>query len=128
MSKNNKITIKDVRLGDWVLQNGMPHQISILDLKALIRCFENNQTHFFEAMPLTNEILEKNCSGSQTGDTYIKIFIFGDIDGSGPSIEIETTVGGNKFWISGLEEVCFEYVHELQALLFAFGIEKNIKL
>ena len=128
MIKKNHITVKDVRVGDWTLKNGMPHQITISDLDELEDCRILGKDSSFTPMPLTLEIMEESCTGSSTGDSYIKQFYFGDIDSRESTLDVSMSRLSNICWLTGLEELPFEYVHELQALLFAFGINAIIKI
>lgn len=122
------ILLTDVRVGDWVLKDGHPHQITISDLEELEDCRILGKDSSFTPMPLTLEIMEESCTGSNTGDNYIKQFYFGDIDSPESSLEVSMSQLSNICWLTGLEELTFEYVHELQALLFAFSINATIKI
>lgn len=128
MEKKAYITLTDVRVGDWVLKNGKPHQITISDLEQLEDCRILGKESPFTPMPLTLEIMEESCSGSNTGDSYIKQFYFGDIDSPDSSLEVSMSSLSNTCWLTGLDELSFEHVHELQALLFAFSIDATIKI
>ena len=119
--KTYQITIKDVRVGDWVLKNDKPHQITIADLNKLEDYRILNRESPFTPMPITQEILEENCTSSSTGDKYLKTYCFEDL-------EVTISIPINFCWISCMEELQFEFVHELQALLFAFGIDVTIKI
>ena len=122
------ISLTDVRVGDWVLKDGEPHQITISDLEELEDCRILGKDSSFTPMPLTLEIMEESCTGSSTGDSYIKQFYFGDIDSPESSLEVSMSQLSSICWLTGLEELTFEYVHELQALLFAFSINATIKI
>lgn len=128
MVKKNYITVKDVRIGDWTLKDGMPHQITISDLEELEDCRILGKDSAFTPMPISLEIMEESCTGSSTSDSHIKQFYFGDIDSPESSLDVSMSRLSNICWLTGLDELSFEYVHELQALLFAFSINAIIKI
>ena len=63
MKKTVYITLTDVRVGDWVLKDGKPHQITISDLEQLEDCRILGKDSPFTSMPLTLEINSQVSAG-----------------------------------------------------------------
>lgn len=105
--------LKDVMIGDWVWdkENDCPWQINIKDFRN-----GGNNILFFEPIPLTTEILERNLHEPDEGVVWWK--------NDEPFYHVECLP------LNGMRLIMpyTQYVHELQHLLRLAGIDKEIKL
>lgn len=102
------VSIDDIMIGDLVLVDGKPTKI---DRKHYVQLFIK-----IEAIPLTSEILEKlGFTKTWNGDWQLKT---------------NATVIISKDFHAGVFEskVCLKYIHELQHLLAAKGVNLDFSL
>lgn len=136
---------KDLMIGDWVKSRGKIEQVtSVYDGYICTDSFEDSHDYYFEPIPLTPEILEKNGFTWDGSGQRSMMFLSKPQFAEGlrfniyvglkrKTIEafaahpIERTPNwrkSNKVYL----EVCGCYVHELQHALRLCGIEKEIEL
>ncbi len=116
----------ELKLGDWVYTKNpitcedMPckvkwiHPILVDGYKTVIPCEE------ISPIPLTKEILEKNgwtFYGTQRYWEYQNKYEFTLVHRNGKGFEIEQ-----------VPYITFQYVHELQHILWALGMKDNMKI
>ena len=126
----------ELKLGDWVLVGGSPIKIDELvdGIDALTiyddetNEIENYSYDDLSPIPLTSEILEKN--GWKEDDEIWGIdYTFGHLHieffSNGKEIEAMVSVTDDR-------DVCclrqIKYIHELQHLLWALGMDDNLKI
>lgn len=115
--------IEELQIGNWVFDtnNDIECQVDIKD-------FRNGGEYildYYEPIPLTAEILEKNGWRYEDFSKY-----YADDDLYYVCNEIVIHINKDKFEIRCTESVDIElkYVHELQNILKLMKIEKEIKL
>ena len=126
----------ELKLGDWVLAGGSPIKIDELveGIEALTvyddetNEIENYSYDDLSPIPLTSEILEKN--GWKEDDEIWGIdYTFGHLHieffSNGKEIEAMVSVTDDR-------DVCclrqIKYIHELQHLLWALGMDDDLKI
>ena len=126
----------ELKLGDWVLAGGSPIKIDELveGIDALTiyddetNEIENYSYDDLSPIPLTSEILEKN--GWKEDDEIWGIdYTFGHLHieffSNGKEIEAMVSVTDDR-------DVCclrqIKYIHELQHLLWALGMDDDLKI
>ena len=128
--------VKELKIGDWVLAGGSPIKIDELveGIDALTLYddetneIENYSYDDLSPIPLTSEILEKNGwkeddeiwgIDSTFGHLHIEFF------SNGKEIEAMVSVTDDR-------DVCclrqIKYIHELQHLLWALGMDDDLKI
>lgn len=135
---------KDLMIGDWVKSRGKIEKVtSVYEGYICTDSFKDSHDYYFEPIPLTPEILEKNGftwdgSGQRSmmfntpiDDEGVRYFIYVgfkrgtiEIHAAHPILKCERWRKANKVYL----EVCGLYVHELQHALRLCGIEKEIEL
>ena len=137
-NNSNRILMKksELKLGDWVLAGGSPIKIDELvdGIDALTiyddetNEIENYSYDDLSPIPLTSEILEKN--GWKEDDEIWGIdYTFGHLHieffSNGKEIEAMVSVTDDR-------DVCclrqIKYIHQLQHLLWALGIDDDLKI
>lgn len=112
---------KELMIGDWVFTRGEIEQVtSIYDGYICTEHYEDSHDYYFEPIPLTPEILEKN--GFEEFDGW-RILDMDDVEirWIGTTLEISGSHGNMD-----LPDV--QCVHELQHALRLCGIDKEIVL
>ena len=123
---------EDLMIGDWVTFQGVPQQVTYLNLDDGERVGTTEQyfaqiTECFEPIPLTPELLEKNGIKKDINGRLFGEYFEEDKD---YSLEISMRKDG-IYWSINYDEyriLKLEYVHELQHALKLCGIEKEIEL
>lgn len=134
------ISAKDLMIGDWVKSRGKIEQVtSVYDGFICTDSFENSHDCYFDPIPITTEILEKNGFENdfyeeESVADYHTIRLegyslrhnIGEADGylvtwCNGGINVTTDV-------NGCVQKDISYVHELQHALRLCGISKNIEL
>ena len=127
---------KELKIGDWVLAGGSPIKIDELveGIDALTLYddetneIENYSYDELSPIPLTEEILEKN--GWRENDEIWGIdYAFGHLHieffSNGKEIEAMVSVTDDR-------DVCclrqIKYIHELQHILWALGMDDELKI
>lgn len=111
----------ELMIGDWVFTRGRIEQVtSIYDGYICTEHYEDSHDYYFEPIPLTTEILEKN--GFEEFDGW-RILDMDDVEirWIGTILEISGSHGN-------MELPNVQCVHELQHALRLCGIEKEIVL
>lgn len=131
---------EDLMIGDWVKSRGEIEQVtSVYDGFICTDSFEDSHDYYFEPIPLTPEILEKN---GFENDFYEEesVVDYHTIRLKGYSLKhnIGDINGYLVTWCNGALNVttdfhgCVQkeiaYVHELQHCLKLVGIKKDIEL
>ncbi len=119
----------ELKLEDWVAYNGEPAKVYALDLPIIyVRTkddenygvFADDKDKCVAPIPLTNEILEKN------GWTYYETQRYWEY-----RCKYEFTLvhrNGQGFEIEQVPYITFRYVHELQHILWALGMDDSLKI
>lgn len=123
------MTQKELKIGDWVLVDGNP--VALTELPDDTLTFYNSETGFckdydyydLKPVPLTKEILEKN--GWEYSQPYNDwTYSIGDVR------EFCLYEGGRGFIIKQCNSITdlhtIAYVHELQHILWALGVDDNM--
>ena len=118
---------KDLKLGDWVYYSvpitGEKEACRIANIgEDMVRCQDKQLSHLNEIspIPLTKEILDKNRGRWQNHISLSPSYE----EGSGM---IDWIVGiGNPYWTIDIRII--HYVHELQHIIWALGMDDNLKL
>lgn len=111
----------ELMLGDWVFTRGRIEQVtSIYDGYICTEHYEDSHDYYFEPIPLTPEILEKN------GFVYNELPFVQAWEQFGLTL----TIGGDGFRINCGHNISMiiDHVHELQHALRLCGIFLDIKL
>ena len=111
-------------IGDWVKSRGKIEQVrEVYEGYICTDSFEDSHDYYFDPIPLTPEILEKN---------GMILSFYGEFFPEDEHYELEiSVVGGRIFWTINAHEydiMCLRFVHELQHALRLCGIEKEIML
>ncbi len=125
----------ELMIGDWVKSRGKIEQVtSVYDGFICTDSFEDSHDYYFDPIPLTPEILEKNG------------FVYKELKGVGDKeiwrieddyYDIDIYEWSDSIWIFRYDctemslphtQVTMSYVHELQHALRLCGIEKDIVL
>lgn len=122
---------QELKIDDWVLVNGEPVALDELPNDALT--FYNSETGFckdydykdLKPIPLTKEILEKN--GWEYSQPYNDwTYLVGDVK------EFCIYEGGRGFIIKQSNSITdlhtIAWVHELQHILWALGVDDNMTI
>jgi hypothetical protein len=118
---------KDLKLGDWVYYtspvDGEKEACRIANTgEAFVSCLGKPLSFRREIspIPLTREILDKNRGSWQNRISLSPSYE----EGSGM---VDWTVGiGNPYWTIDIRII--HYVHELQHIIWALGMDDNLKL
>ncbi len=120
----------ELKLGDWVLAGGSPIKIDELVVGIDVLSVYNDETneikdYFYDDLtpiPLTEEILEKN--GWEKDDVqWILFCLVIQYDKVYDDFTIYVHQNGECNYLTEIE-----YVHELQHLLWALGIDDDLKI
>lgn len=119
---------EDLKLGDWVYYtspvDGKKEACRIKGIpnNGFVSCFGSPLSYLEEIspIPLTKEILDKNRGSWQNRISLSPSYE----EGSGM---VDWTVGiGNPYWTIDIRII--HYVHELQHIIWALGMDDNLKL
>lgn len=135
------IKAKDLMIGDWVKSRGKIEQVtSVYDGYICTDSFEDSHDYYFDPIPLTPEILEKNGFEKVPQEKCVNPFYwrFDKIEDGEYNYSVvayKTPFRGFFFEIKNncdCEPIVFtkqmEPVHELQHALRLCGIKKEIEL
>lgn len=108
----------ELMIGDWVKSRGKIEKVnSVYEGYICTDSFEDSHDYYFEPIPLTPEILEKN-GFEKEKLTKVTIWQKGDFS-------MEFNAMSNRFYYG---EVVMDFVHQFQHLIRLCGIEKEIIL
>ncbi len=116
----------ELKIGDWVSYKGKPAKICSLDMFAGCGVYEVDEMSSddrLDPLPLTAEILEKN--GWIYNDEYNLYFLQGMLHAY-----LKETKSGFLLYTENLSipSATYNYVHQLQHLLWALGIDDDLKI